>query len=209
MLSSTRPCGYRQQPDLLTPSRPAPSPAPRHTQHSVTDLRHHLPRSATVSGTNATLRGPSNPGAFTFAIAYRGRIERLDLVANVPPETFVEWALRIFGTTSVLSNRLPPLRWPSGIAPSLDNVAKRGSRRSAGPERVIVCWRGRNQNQVQQGGKRLRGDPRQGQSATLHNGCRNEPGVCCRACPFDARGLSDVHATQTCGWPVPQGKASR
>ena len=51
-------------------------------------------RSATVNGTNATLQGA---GTFNFGVANadRGRIERLDLVANVPPETYADWALRM------------------------------------------------------------------------------------------------------------------
>jgi len=68
-------------------------------------------RSATVSGTSAILQGPGAPGTFTFGATAgdRGRIERLDLVANVPPasETFAEWALRIFHTSSVDPNADP------------------------------------------------------------------------------------------------------
>jgi hypothetical protein len=61
-------------------------------------------RSATVNGTNATLLGPA---AFTFGAADRGRVERLDLQVNLPPESFAEWALRTLGTTNVSQNADP------------------------------------------------------------------------------------------------------
>jgi hypothetical protein len=61
-------------------------------------------RSATVNGTNATLLGPTS---FTFGGADRGRVDRLDLQVNLPPETFSEWAQRYFGTPSINQNTDP------------------------------------------------------------------------------------------------------
>ncbi|HTL57158.1 MAG TPA: hypothetical protein VL361_15860 [Candidatus Limnocylindrales bacterium] len=45
-------------------------------------------RFATVNGTMATVLGPTN---FTFGAADRGRVERLDLLVNLPGETFTQW----------------------------------------------------------------------------------------------------------------------
>jgi len=45
-------------------------------------------RSATVNGTAATLIGPAS---FTFGPADRGRVDRVDLLVNLPPATFAQW----------------------------------------------------------------------------------------------------------------------
>jgi hypothetical protein len=61
-------------------------------------------RSATVNGTNAVLQGTNT---FTFGPGDRGRAERLDLMVNLPHETFSEWAWRIFGITNIDANADP------------------------------------------------------------------------------------------------------
>ncbi len=61
-------------------------------------------RAATVGGTNAVLQGADT---FTFGPGDRGRAERLDLLVNLPRESFAQWALRTFGTTNIDMNADP------------------------------------------------------------------------------------------------------
>ena len=49
---------------------------------------------ATVNGTNARLQSPAT---VIFSRADRGRSTRLDLVVNLPRETFAQWSQRLFG----------------------------------------------------------------------------------------------------------------
>ncbi len=63
-------------------------------------------RSATVDGVAATLVPPASTN-FTFNKADRGRVEQVNLVVNLPPETFAQWSQRIFGTSSIDPNADP------------------------------------------------------------------------------------------------------
>ena len=58
-------------------------------------------RSATVNGSNATLQGSAS---FNFGRVDNGRVERLNLLVNLPPETFAQWAQRIFGNSNIDPN---------------------------------------------------------------------------------------------------------
>ncbi len=55
-------------------------------------------RSAVVNGTTAVL---SAPATFSFGTADRGKVERVNLLVNLPAETFEQWAQRIFGVANV------------------------------------------------------------------------------------------------------------
>jgi hypothetical protein len=102
-------------------------------------------RSATVNGINATLQGSAT---FTFGSADRGRIERINLVANVPRETFADWALRIFGTSSVDPNADPDhdgasnlQEFLAGTDPlSAQSVFKMINIQPAQPGGIIIQW---------------------------------------------------------------------
>ena len=64
-------------------------------------------RSARVNGSSASIAFSSlgHAGSFTFGPGDRGTLERVDLSTN--RETFAQWALRRFGTTSVDPNADP------------------------------------------------------------------------------------------------------
>lgn len=55
-------------------------------------------RSATVNGATATLQGAAT---FTFGRADNGKVERVNLVVDLPSETFAQWAQRVFGTSDI------------------------------------------------------------------------------------------------------------
>ena len=74
------------------PGGPNFAPTPNTLELTTTSTTYAC--SATLNGTNAALQSPS---IFTFGPADRGRSTRLDLVVNLPRETFAQWSQRIFG----------------------------------------------------------------------------------------------------------------
>ena len=82
-----------------TPGTPSFTPTPGTLE--LTAASSAYSRSATVNGSNATLQGSAS---FSFGRVDNGKVERINLPVNLPPETFAQWALRIFGNSGINPN---------------------------------------------------------------------------------------------------------
>jgi hypothetical protein len=106
-------------------------------------------RSASVNGSNAIIASSSlGTSNFVFSGTDRGRTERVDLQVNLPPETFAQWALRIFGTTNIDPNADPLHKgmtyyqqYIAGTDPlDLNSVFKLISILPSQPPGIVVQW---------------------------------------------------------------------